>query len=70
MSALDSANISNNLWASLSTLLVFLMTEAVGFLEASELGEGQSLLKTPLTSGAALSLCIISEHVGNWQGFA
>ena len=56
MSALNSANTANNLWVLLSALLVFLMTEAVGFLEVGELGEdhSRSLLKTLLISGAAL----------------
>ena len=57
MSALDVANIPNNLWVLLSALLVFLMTIAVGFLEIGELGEEHSkssLLKTMLISGSAL----------------
>jgi len=56
MSAIDSVSLVNNLWVVLCSLLVFIMTIAVGFLEIGELGEkfNRSLFKTMLINGSAL----------------
>ena len=60
-------NLTNNLWVLLAALLVFLMTIAVGLLEAGELGEGirkiGGLKAVMISSSALFFMALIGFNV-------